>query len=293
VGRRLLKYHATTGVISLGGNLVLTLVFAEFFGLPILAANTVAVVSLGAANFVAADRWVFAVSRPPRLAAAVLVCLLAASAAASAQGAELQPETVKAWTAYVSAFERDRERKNDVPTLAPVSGESINVADGTIHRWRGATLVKGMTLTRLFQRLQDPGTPPPQEEVLESRVLARSPDRLSVYLKIMRRAVITVTYDTEHTVMFDRRSPTAGSSRSVATRIVQADGGDHGFLWRLNSYWRYLETPEGVIVELESLSLSRGVPMLIRPMAGPIIGRVAQESVNATLDALRHAYEQH
>ena len=103
----------------------------------------------------------------------------------------------------------------------------------------------------------------------------------------MRRAIVTVSYDTEHEMQFHRLSPTLATARSVATSIEQLDGGDHGFLWRLHSYWRYEETGGGVLVELRSLTLSRNVPALVRPIAGPLVNRVARESMVRTLEALR------
>ena len=77
------------------------------------------------------------------------------------------------------------------------------------------------------------------------------------------------------------------TSRSVATRIAEVGGGDRGFLWRLNSYWAYRQVPDGVVVELESVSLSRSVPGVLKPVAGPIISRIARESMVRTLVALR------
>jgi hypothetical protein len=67
-------------------------------------------------------------------------------------------------------------------------------------------------------------------------------------------------------------------------------GQDRGFLWRLNSYWRYEQVEGGVIVELESLTLSRDVPMGLRLVVEPLIDRVARESVDRTLDNLRRTY---
>ena len=58
---------------------------------------------------------------------------------------------------------------------------------------------------------------------------------------------------------------------------------DNGFLWRLNAYWRYEAWNGGVLVECESVSLSRPVPLLLRPMAGPIVDRIARESLEGTL----------
>jgi hypothetical protein len=137
----------------------------------------------------------------------------------------------------------------------------------------------------------NPGTPPPQDDVLESRVLGRSNDSLRVYLKLVRRTIMTVTYDTEHQMTFRRHGPGLATSRSVSTRIVEVDGRDRGFLWRLTSYWRYVQVGNAVRVELQAVSLSRDVPTLLKPVAGPIVNRIARESVSRTLEALRGFFE--
>lgn len=139
--------------------------------------------------------------------------------------------------------------------------------------------------------LTHPGTPPPQDDVIESRVLARSGDTIDVYLKLMRRTIVTVTYDTEHRVMFTSHSPQLATSRSVSTKIAEVGGSDRGFLWRLNSYWRYSQIGPNVLVEVESLSLSRDIPAVLRPVAAPIINRIARESMERTLGALRNFFE--
>lgn len=91
-------------------------------------------------------------------------------------------------------------------------------------------------------------------------------------MKLSRKAIVTVVYDTEHKVRFERSSPSLVTSRSASTSIVEAGGGDRGFLWRLNSYWTYRQHTDGVRVDVLALSLSRDVPLLMRPIAGPIIG---------------------
>ena len=146
-------------------------------------------------------------------------------------------------------------------------GASTDVPGGTISDWRGAAFLPGITLDQLLHRLQHPGTPPPQEDVVSSRVVGRSADGLRVSIRLVRRSIVTVSYDTEHEMTFRRRTPTLATARSVATRIEEVGGDDHGFLWRLNSYWRYEERAGGVMVELQSLTLSRDVPSLLRPIA--------------------------
>src|SRR5262249_14795598 len=159
------------------------------------------------------------------------------------------------------------------------------------NRWRGSVFVRGITVEQLLHRLQVPGTPPPQEDVAASRVLERGPDRLRVYMRIVRHAIVTVSYDTEHEMTFHRESPSLATARSVATSIQEVGGGDKGFLWRLHSYWRYEQRDGGVLVTLESLTLSRDVPTLLKPLAGRLVSRIARESVARTLDALQRFLE--
>ena len=260
--RRLLRFNLTTGLTSIAGNLAFTALYVAEFGLPPVAANVLAVASTTLANFLVADRYVFG-------RAAFIVLLLGGVARADA--ADIKPETIAAWNQYVQA-EEARIRLEPFPKAIPSTepdGDTTPVPSGLIHRWRDAIFLPGVTLDRVLDGLMHPGTPPPQEEVLASRVLWRTNDSLRVYVRLVRSSIVTVTYDTEHEMTFRRESPTCAVSRSVASRIVEiedpgtarertrAPGDDHGFLWRMNSYWRYTQTGNGVWVELESLTLSR------------------------------------
>jgi hypothetical protein len=137
------------------------------------------------------------------------------------------------------------------------------------------------------------------DDVVASKLLAREGDRVRIFLKLRRTALVTVTYNTEHTVEYRRLDVHRASARSVATKIAElsdpgtarerekAPGDDNGFLWRLNAYWRYEAWGGGVLIECESVSLSRPVPLLLRPIAGPIVDRIARESLERTLRSLR------
>ena len=69
---------------------------------------------------------------------------------------------------------------------------------------------------------------------------------MRVFVRLVRHAIVTVTYDTEHEMRFRRVDADVATARSVATRIEEVGGSDHGFLWRLHSYWRYEEVNGGV-----------------------------------------------
>ena len=178
-------------------------------------------------------------------------------------------------------------------------GDDIDVPDGSIQHWRGAVLIPGLSLDGMMAALESGDTLRGQQDVVDWRMLERGPDRLRTFIRLRRESIVTVTYDTEHEVTISRLSDTRAVSRSVATRIVEIEdagtpderarppGADHGYFWRLNAYWRYEETPEGVIAEVESLTLSRSIPVVVRPFIGVFVNRIARDSVRTTLEGLR------
>jgi hypothetical protein len=206
------------------------------------------------------------------------------------------PATLDAWQRYAAGLEQQLDRARGTARSLPrdtltASGESIPVPSGTISHWHGSVFIRGVTLDRVLAGLTNPGTPPPQADVVAARVLARDARSVRVYIRLVRHAIVTATYDTEHQMTFTRHSPTLATARSVATRIEEVGGGDRGFLWRLHSYWRYEQQPGGVLVELDSLTLSRSVPAIVRPVAMPLVNQVARESMTRTLDALKQFFE--
>ncbi len=180
------------------------------------------------------------------------------------------------------------------------AGRDIAVPNGMVHHWRGSVFLPGITLDEVLTRVANPTARDlAQEDVLDSRVLERGPGLLRLFLRLQRSQLVTVVYDTEHAIHYTRHGRTRASSTSVATRIVEVAnagttgerarpaGQDRGFLWRLNSYWRYEQTGNGVIVECESISLSRAVPSLLAGTIRPLIDHVARGSMERTLSSMR------
>jgi hypothetical protein len=181
-----------------------------------------------------------------------------------------------------------------------VSGRRIEVSGGMIHHWRGGVFIPGVTLEQVLSRVTNPALEDThQEDVLQSKVLEKGPDYLRIYLKLQRSKFITVVFNTEHTVRAFRYDRSHASSSSVATKIAEVsmpdsgaerekpEGQDRGFLWRMNSYWRYEQRAEGVIVECETITLSRGLPFLLESLIRPLINSTARESMQRTLGGMR------
>ena len=179
--------------------------------------------------------------------------------------------------------------------------KELSVPDGKIHHWAGAIFVPGISLDTVLARLRDLAGNEQRHygDVIASRQLEGGNDRYRIFMKIRRSKVITVTFNTEHEVQYSRFGTARAGARSVATRIAQLEqagttkeremvpGSDGGYLWRLNAYWRYEAVPGGVIVECESVSLSRDIPVMVRFFATGIAEGLARESLERTLVGLR------
>jgi len=194
-----------------------------------------------------------------------------------------------------------REGSVVVRNIGGEGGAGVAIPSGTVHHWRGVVFIPGATVEDVLHTVADPTGPRAhrQEDVLEARVLSRSSNGLRLFLKLQRRVIVSATYNTEHDVTYRAHAPGRASSRSVATRISEVAnvgerdeherplGADRGFLWGLSSYWRYESVPGGVLVELESLTLSRDVPWGVGTVVRPLVDQVARESLTRTLSALR------
>ena len=189
--------------------------------------------------------------------------------------------------------ERGRVSRDQAAAEIPIEG-------GLINHWRGTVFVPNVKLDDLLKVLQEPQTDKhKQEDVLSSRVVSRDGDSQKVFLRLRRTKFVTVVYDTEYDVDYKRLAPDRALSNSISTRIVEIEnpgtpreralpeGNDHGYMWRLNSYWRYKQVDGGVLVEIESLTLSRDLPAIIGSLIRPIVNSTARESMTRTLASVR------
>jgi hypothetical protein len=235
--------------------------------------------------------------------------------------AELKPQTVAAFDRYVRLTEarmdgelRDARRRaldarlrrgeliiEKLNTLD--GGKRIDVPDGMIHHWVGTVFIPDASVDRAVALLQDYDRHAEiyRPAVVRSKTLERRGDHFRVYLRFFLKKVIAVTMDTEHEADFVRLDERRTSSRIRSTRNVEVDdagtprerqkpaGRDSGFLWRLNTYWRFLQADGGTYVECESITLSRDIPFGLGWLIGPFVTSVPKDSLTFTLEATRKA----
>ena len=188
--------------------------------------------------------------------------------------------------------------------MQDAEGDPIDIPDGMIHHWVGDVFIPGKSVASALDVLRDYDNFKNiyKPEVIDSKLVSREDnDDFKVFLRLQKQSIVTVTLDTWYNIHFTPMGDNGGISKSVATRIQQVEdagtpnehldpvGDDSGYLWRINSYWRYQERDNGVIIEWESIALSRDVPFLLAWFVNPLIRKIAREAVQDMLTATRKA----
>ncbi|WP_148210085.1 hypothetical protein [Candidatus Korobacter versatilis] len=234
----------------------------------------------------------------------------------------LNAETLQAFTTYVADAEAsmrattdpflwadaDLKRSSEVAkgkVLAQFwSGtKPIHVPQGLIHDWVGAAYIPRVKVSQVLRVVQDYDNHKQiyKPDVMESKLVTHAGDDFKIFLRLLKKKVISVVLDTEHAVHYSQISATRWTCWSHTTSISEVQNADakdqkilqpdtgHGFLWRLNSYWRFEEKQEDVSIECRAISLSRDVPKALAWIIDPIVGKVPKESLINTLNATRKA----
>jgi len=236
-----------------------------------------------------------------------------------ARAADLQPRTVAAFDQYVRAAEtrmeaaktflwadespdRARRVRQGEVVAEPFTGKpDIGVAGGLVHDWIGVVFIPGATVDYTITRLEDYNGHKDifKPEVIDSRTLSHTGNDYLVYLRLVKKKVVTVVLNTEFDVRYTPVDKARWRSVSRSRRVAEVEragkpderelppGTGEGFLWKLNSYWRFVERDGGTWVECEAISLTRDVPAGLGWLIEPIIRNLPKESLINTLAAAR------
>jgi hypothetical protein len=190
------------------------------------------------------------------------------------------------------------------PTIEHLGTSAGGASPGALlHHWRGTAFIPGGKAADFERLLKDFQSYPQlfSPQVARAKVLAQHGDNLEVSLRVRQKHVITVVMDTTYDVTFGRLDAMDGysASKSVSITEIHSPGTneerpmtsreEHGFLWRMNTYWTYEEHDNGIYIQIESLSLSRSVPFGLGWVIQPYVESVPRESLEFTLRAACNA----
>jgi len=245
--------------------------------------------------------------------------------AETAKPVRLKPCTVEAFDGYIREAEAGMEptltgsgpflwsdgsperaqqvRQGKIPAERWSGKEAVKIPEGLIHDWIGGVFIPGAMVTGALALVQDYDNHKViyKPEVIDSKVLSHQGNDFQIFLRLLKKKIITVVLDTDHDVHDLRLDATRWLCRSYTTRIREVeDAGKpdekvlppdsgYGFLWRLDSYWRFEERDGGVHIECRAISLTRDVPKGLGWVIDPIVRKLPGESLIHTLTATRRA----
>jgi hypothetical protein len=247
-----------------------------------------------------------------RLCAAAVLLFLCGVPCASP--ADLKPATVGAFDRYIQQTEqrlnqrktflwadespqRERRVRSGEVVVEPTGAKPvIEITDGLVHDWVGAVFVPGVNLKTTIEHVEDyDHSRTHHREVMESHIISRHGNDFLVNMRLMKKKVITVVLDSEHDIHYFPIDATHYRSQSRTVKIAEVDnpgkrdekelppGTGHGFLWRLDTYWRFQERDGGTWIECEAISLTRDIPTGLGWLIEPIIRSLPRESLENTL----------
>jgi hypothetical protein len=211
---------------------------------------------------------------------------------------------------FLAPMDFARLRQGDLIIEQLTTGAGTELPGALLHDWRGTAFIAGGKAAD-FERLMKDFNAYPKvytPQVLTARILEHDGDHFQTTMRVRQKHVLTVVMDTAYDITFGRPdfgrfAAQRGYSTSRSTQIEEIDspgtpheralgpGEEHGFLWRMNTYWSYAERDGGLYIQIESVSLSRSIPTGLRWLIGPFVESVPRESLEFTLratsDALR------
>ena len=244
---------------------------------------------------------------------------------AAANIVQLKPRTLQAFETYLCEAEAGMQptligdrpflwsdldsnrsqqvRKGEIVAEFWSGQKPLEVPNGLIHDWVGAVFIPHATVEGVLSLVQDYDNHKNiyQPEVMDSKLLAHDGNDFQIYLRLLKKKIITVVLDTDHDVHYQSVDPTRWFCRSCTTRIAEVDDAGtpkekvlapdtgYGFLWRLYSCWRFQERDDGVYTECRAISLTRDIPLGLAWIIEPIIRKLPKESLINTLKATREA----
>jgi hypothetical protein len=244
------------------------------------------------------------------------------AAAGAAAGEQPTAAAQAGFDAYIQKVETrlnhaeiDAERQRAATYLAPVDGQRVRAGEpvieeltpkreaalpgALIHDWRGTAFAPGATAADFERVLRDFAAYPKEfaPQVTAVQVLTRDADHAAVTMRVKQQHVITVVLDTTYDIRYTQLDEKHGTIASRSTKVeeIASDGrplsasDEHGFLWRMNTYWSYEERDGGVSMQLESVSLTRSIPTGLGWAVGPFVESVPKESTEFTLRAVMKA----
>ncbi len=182
-----------------------------------------------------------------------------------------------------------------------LNGKEVEVPDGMVHHWVGLAFIPGANLAQTLAVVQDYDHRAElyKPEVIAAYTISHQGDDYKIFMRLYQKRFTTVVFNTEFAIHWGRAGEKQMYSNSISTHVAEVKDADHpdgpelpvghgnGYLWRLNTYWRFQEKDGGVYVQCEALSLTRDIPFGLAWLIKPLVTKIPKQSLNRALGRTR------
>ena len=180
-------------------------------------------------------------------------------------------------------------------------GVSADVPDGMVHHWVGLAFIPGASLAQVIAIAKDYDRRAElyKPEISASHLISHQGNEYKFFLRLYQKRFTTAIFNTEYVAHWGQVDPSKVYSNSVSTKIAEVKDSDkpdgeeypvgqgRGYLWRLNTYWRFQQKDGGVYIQCEALSLTRDIPWGLGWLIKPLVTKIPKESLNHALGQTR------
>ncbi|HJX85344.1 MAG TPA: hypothetical protein VJ723_13470, partial [Candidatus Angelobacter sp.] len=139
-------------------------------------------------------------------------------------------------------------------------GVNADVPDGMLHHWVGLVFIPGATLATTLPVVQDYNHRAElyKPDVIAARIVSHQGSDYQIFMRLYQKRFTTAIFNTEYKIHWGQVDASRIYSDSISTQITEvkdadkpdgeayAVGDGRGYLWRLNTYWRFQEKDGGV-----------------------------------------------
>jgi hypothetical protein len=188
-----------------------------------------------------------------------------------------------------------------------VESKAASIAPGgMVHHWVGIIFIPGATLANTLPIIKDYGRRAEyyKPDVIAAKLLTHQGDDYTIFLRLRQKKFTTAIFNTSYAIHWGEVDARHVYSNSVSTRVTEVkdtskpDGEDlpvgtgNGFIWRLNSYWRFQESDGGVYIQCEAVSLSRDIPTGLGWLLESMVNGLPKDSLMRVLTRTREIVQE-
>jgi hypothetical protein len=244
---------------------------------------------------------------------------------ALSKAAEPKRETLRAWDDYIFSVNTDVAERisgnrpflwiDESPEtrlrvqngkLAITNHDPRKVPQGLIHHWVGVMFVPNVSLDQVMQVLNsyDRYSDIYKPLIRKTSVIEQVGDTVKVNVLAVQKAFsVTAAVNTDEEIQITRPAPNRVciTANSVQIQEIANYGqpSEHafpedrrpGYVWRALIVERLEERDGGVYIELETISLSRGIPVEVRWLIKPLTDELPRKMMTDILDQTRTAVQ--